>query len=186
MAIVWTFVVCAFLAAADPKGADESIYQLQSTWQNQAGDSVKLERLRGRPVVIAMAYTGCSYSCPLVVTKMKEIESSIKATGAADYQMVMASFDTKGDRPAQTSAYMKKKGLDPSRWTWLSANDDKIVRELAAVLGVTYSKSGKSDFAHSNQISVLDREGRLITQINGVNADHTPLVKVLTRGPKGD
>lgn len=180
MAFIWAFVVSVVLASANPKMADESLYQLRSTWQNQTGNSLKLEQLRGKPVVMAMAYSGCSYSCPLVVAKMKEIESSIKAAGITEYQMVMASFDTKGDRPEQTSAYMKKKGLDPSHWTWLSANDDKIVRELAAVLGVTYSKSGKSDFAHSNQISVLDREGRLSAQINGVSADHAPLLKVMT------
>jgi protein SCO1/2 len=186
MASFVALVLSAFLASADSSLASDSLYQLQSSWQTQTGESVKLESLKGKPVVMAMAYTSCTYSCPLTVAKMKEIESSIKAAGISDYQMAIASFDTKGDRPVQTAAYMKKKGLNPSRWTWLSASDDKSVRELAAVLGVTYSRMGKSDFSHSNQIVVLDRDGRLSAQINGLNADHSPLVKVLTGGMKAN
>lgn len=180
MISIVTMMLAAFLAVADSNPATDSLYQLQSTWQNQKGEKIKLQHFKGKPVVIAMAYTSCTYTCPLTVAKMKEVEASLKAAGVPEYQMVMASFDSKGDRPAETLAYMKKKGLDPSRWTWISAGDDKTVRELAAVLGVTYSKTGKNDFAHSNQITVLDREGRLSAQINGVGADHTSLVKVLT------
>lgn len=174
-----TLLVSSVLAAALP---GNSLYHLSSSWRNQDGEAVKIESFRGRPVVLAMAYTGCTYTCPLVVAKVKEIESAMKSKGVADYRIVMASFDTKGDRPKDTKAYMKKKGLDPARWVWLSADDDKTVRELAAALGVTYSKSGKKDFAHSNQITLLDSEGRLAAQINGVNADHAPLLKELSRG----
>ena len=177
-ALIW-FVMSATLAFPASRLADDSLYHLRSNWVTQAGDKITLSELSGKPVVIAMAYTGCTYSCPMVVSKMKEIEKDIRASGAEGYRMVMVSFDTKGDRPAQTAAYMKSKGLDPAQWTWLSADDDKTVRELAAALGVTYSKSGKKDFSHSNQISLLDKDGRLSSQINGVNADHGGLVKAV-------
>lgn len=178
--LVLGLILLAQTAAAGPKTLPaDSLYHLKSSWQTHDAHPFEFKEWSGGPVILAMAYTGCTYSCPMIIARLKELERALKAAGVPKYKIVLASFDTAGDRPAQLVKYMKDKELDPSVWMWLSTKKEKSVRELAAVLGVTYSKDGKGGFAHSNVITLLDDEGRIRVQLNGLNADHKPLVEAL-------
>src|SRR5690554_1384706 len=44
-----------------------SVYNLPSTWQTQEGDTLLLEDLRGKVVVVVMIYTSCQAACPRLV-----------------------------------------------------------------------------------------------------------------------
>ena len=58
-------------------------------------------------------------------------------------------------------------GLDASRWTLL-AGDDDAVRELAATLDVRYQAQPDGELAHTNAITVLDREGHVAWRQSGL------------------
>jgi protein SCO1/2 len=124
-----------------------------------------------------MAYTGCSYSCPMTISKLKEIETKIKEKNITNYQIVIASFDSIHDTPEKLKTYMETKKLDTTHWSMLSADKDSKVRELSVLLGISYKKEGQNDFAHSNIITLLDKEGVILVQLNGMNADNTNLLK---------
>ena len=180
-------------AHADPKSGSnakeaqlksDSIYNASGSWRNTAGAEMKLSSFRGKNVIVTMAFTHCTFTCPLVVAKLKEIEKQLKANEVTDYRIVIASFDPTRDTPERLAAYMKEKNIPASHWTLLSPKSDKEVRELAAVLGVTYSKDRQGDYSHSNIISILDREGIVVEKINGIAADHEPLVASLVSAAK--
>ena len=52
-----------------------SIFNLTSDWQNQDGKTIKLNDLQGKTLVVVMIYTTCKTACPILVAKMKTIES---------------------------------------------------------------------------------------------------------------
>ena len=52
-------------------------------------------------------------------------------------------------------------------------------RELAAALSVQYRPVGEADFAHSNQVAVLDAEGRVVHRQEGLGVAPTETVEVL-------
>lgn len=178
--LFFSFIFCSVALGDETTLPEDSLFQVRSEWADQNGKHVDFKTWRGSPVILTMAYTGCTYTCPMVVAKLKEIEKALISHGIKDFKIVLASFDTVGDRPPQLLKYMKTKDMNAERWTMLSAKSDKTVRELAALLGVTYSKTSGGDFAHSNLITLLDREGRIAVQLNGINADHGPLVKELS------
>lgn len=166
-------------AAASPTG--DSIFNSKSLWQDSSGNEIKLGDFRGTKLIISMAFTSCTYTCPLTVAKLKEIEAALVAKGIVEFKIVLASFDPKRDKPARLAEYFKQKKLT-ERWVLLAPRSDKDVRELAALLGVVYSQDMKGDFSHSNIISFLDREGVVRSTLDGLAADPQPLIDAVTGG----
>lgn len=153
--------------SADPGIPGESIYQLDKVWQTSAGDELRLADLRGNVVVGAMIYASCEYACPLILADMKRIESALPESALESTRFVLFSFDPDRDSPEALAAYREQKALLGRHWTTLRA-PDSTVRELAVVLGVRYKKAGE-DFAHSNLVLVLDRQGVPRLRQEGLN-----------------
>ena len=156
--------------------SEESIFNLNSDWENQNGDTVKLSLIRAKPTILAMIYTHCEYSCPLITADMKELHSLIPDKRKEQVNFLIVSIDPIHDRPDTLSRFMKKEKMDEKYWTMLTGTETKI-RELAAVLGFKYKKSSLMDYAHSNLITVLNPKGEIVQQINGFDSDKKKIIK---------
>ena len=153
-----------------------SIYDLDARWRDQDGRERELSSLRGRPQVVAMIYTHCSTTCPFTVAEMKRIERE----SPGDAGFVLVSLDPRRDDPARLAAFAAERGLDASRWTLLDGSDESV-RELAAVLGVRYRRLSPGELAHSNALTVLDRDGVVAFQHAGLDAADD-VIKTLASG----
>jgi protein SCO1 len=138
-----------------------SVYDLGGAWRDQSGAARSLAGWRGTPVLLAMIYTHCSATCPLAVAELKRIAAL--NPGA---RFVLVSLDPARDDVHRLAAYAEARGLDPARWTLLTGSDADV-RDLAATLGVRYRQVTPDDLAHSNLITLLDREGRIARQTSG-------------------
>ncbi|MCB9786927.1 MAG: SCO family protein [Deltaproteobacteria bacterium] len=156
-------------ATPAPRGAlpGDSLYQLGDTWTDQGGEPRQLAELRGHVVVLAMMFTHCTYACPRIVADMRAIEDGLAADTADDVRFVLASYDTKRDTPETLRAFAASKGLNLARWTLLHG-DPGAVRELSAAIGGSYTENDLGNFAHTNQVVVLDREGRQVFRQEGL------------------
>ncbi len=165
--------------APQPALKESSLFNSETQWRDQTGKEVVLKYFRGSKVLLAMAYTYCTYTCPLTVAKLKKIEGDLVAKGVSNFKIVLVSFDTKRDTPKRLASYMKQKDLNPERWTWLAPKSDKDVRELAALLGVVYSKDKSGEYSHSSIFTLLSEDGEIVERLDGINADHKGLVAKL-------
>lgn len=147
-----------------------SLYNLASTWTDQDGRTVALATLRGRKIVVAMAYTSCKNVCPLIVANMVAIENAAKEKGLHGLRFAFFSLDSSVDTPARLKAYADEHGLDSKEWT-LYHGDEKAVRDLAAALGVRYRSDGQGGFDHSTAISLLNEQGEVVFQKLDVKLD---------------
>ncbi len=136
-----------------------SIYNLDGEWWDATGQRAALQRLAGRPQVVALVYTSCAQACPAIVGEMKRIEAAL-GPDAADVGFVLASLDPERDTPEKLAEFARRSGFDPARWTLLGAEDDDVL-ELAAVLGVQYRRLPDDEFTHSNILTVLDADGEI-------------------------
>lgn len=166
------------LAAAAPL-SDRSLYQLDSSWTNDACAVLKLASLHGRPQVVTMFFASCQFTCPVLVKDMKRIEAALPESVRTNVGFVLVSFDSDRDTPEALAAYRKIHGL-PSNWTLLRGAPDDVL-ELGALLGVKFKKDLRGDFAHSNVITVLDAGGAIVRQIVGLNRDATEAVEAVER-----
>ena len=172
--------------AAKPCCADEkpaapitarSLYQLDAKWTNDAGASVQLASLRGRPIVVAMFFASCEYACPLIVDDMKRLGAALPEVGRAQAQFLLVSFDTARDTPAALHAYRERMKLGDA-WTLLQG-DPANVQELAMLLGVKFKQDARGQFSHSNLITVLNPEGEITHQRAGLMGDVSEAAKAV-------
>lgn len=155
-----------------------SLFHLSSAWTDEDGAAFALPDLRGRPSVFVMFYGDCTTACPLLVKAAEDIEGALPAELRGEVQFVMVSFATEVDTPAKLKAYAASKGLERDGWHWLVGSPLQT-RQLAALLGVQYRDLGDGTFAHSNVVTVLDREGVPVARLEGLGADLEPAVGAL-------
>jgi protein SCO1 len=165
------------LAPEAPTGPlpDVSLYHLDAEWTTHDEATVKLADFRGRPVVVTLVYAHCAYACPRLVHDVKRVASDLGARG--DVRYVLVSLDPERDTPEQLRSLKEGFGLD-DRWTLLRG-DPRDVRRLAALLGVQYRTEPDGEVSHSNLITVLDRDGVLARQQEGLGADPSDTVATL-------
>lgn len=144
-----------------------SLYQAEAEFVTDAGKPFRLEELRGQPVALAMFFAHCSYACPLTTTDLARIREKLPENLRAATRLVMVSFDTERDTPAALRAFRESRGLG-AEWIVLHGGDD-AVRELAALLGVKFKREADGNFAHSNLITILSREGVIVHQRLGLS-----------------
>jgi len=156
-------------APAAPVGG-VSLYDLPATWRDQAGTERTLAELAGRVRVVAMVYTNCAATCPLIIADLKHVEASLPAEQRDEVGFVLVSLDPERDTPGRLAQWAEQTGLDPARWTLLNGDDD-AVRELAVALGIRYQTQPDGEVAHTNAITVLDRTGAVVHRQAGQSDD---------------
>lgn len=151
---------------------EQSLYWLDSTWQDQTGQTRTLKDFRGHVTVEAMIFTNCAYACPRLLADLKALEKEVPKRQRADVRWLLISMDSDRDTPEVLQAYAQEQGLDPNRWTLLHGDAD-AVREVAALTNVRYKQGPKGDFSHSNIINILSRDGEITHQLEGLGVDPT-------------
>jgi len=190
LAAIIAFSATRFLAAETPPpccppvapGAAQplttrSLYQLEATWTTDEGRTQSLAALRGRPVVLAMFFAQCEYACPIIVNDIKRLQAALPEDVRANAQIVLITFDPVRDTPAALKAFRERMSLDKA-WTLLRSEAGSV-QELAMLLGVKFKQDTRGQFAHSNIITLLNREGEIVHQLAGLNADISETARVL-------
>ena len=88
---------------------------------------------------------------------------------------MLVTFDPERDTVERLRTLATERSMPTPRWTLLRASDD-ATRELAIALGVQYRRVADGQFAHSALMTLLDAEGRISTQREGLDTPIDPLV----------
>ncbi|OOR91180.1 hypothetical protein B0181_03605 [Moraxella caviae] len=168
---------------AEVLGTDFSIYQVGGEWENQHGEMVSLDSFKGKHQIIFMAYTSCQHTCPIIVKSIKKMESEMSEAALANTDIIFVSLDPERDTPTVMQNYIKHNELG-EHWHILRS-DEASMRMLANTLNIKYMPADNGDINHSNTVSILDTEGRLVAQGNGVaDSGIMPLVEYLNVNAK--
>ena len=138
----------------------------------------RLSDYAGKPLVVNMVYTGCIYSCPLVVQALYEaVEVAEEALGSGEFHVVTVGFDTATDTPAQMRAYARSRGIDLGNWDFLST-DAETASRLVGDLGFLVMDS-PGGFEHIAQTTIVDETGRIYQHVYGAEFEPPALVEPL-------
>lgn len=153
----------------------DSIYQLNSEWQDQHNNKMKLSDLAGKKQLVALIYTDCVTACPVIVADMKKLQDALSEQQQQELEFVLVSLTPSHDTPKVMKHFAKKRELD-EHWTLLSGDDSKV-RTLAMALNISYMGMPDGEIAHSNAFTVLDEQGRLQLQQNGLPGGTQALIE---------
>ena len=130
---------------------------------DQHGETFTHEQLAGKVVLMFFGFTHCPDICPATVARMTQLYKDLEASGEAqDVQLVFVTFDPERDTPEHLREYL----------TWFHEDivgltgTDEQVAEIARQYSVVYmpvgeDRQGGTQFAHSDFIYLIDREGRV-------------------------
>ena len=165
-ALLWTTPNAQGAPAALPK---DSVYQLPLQLTDQQGRRFDWRTRRGHPQIVAMFYTSCAFTCPLIVNSGKAVEHALTRDQQRDLGILLVSMDPKRDTPAKLMSVVKERDLDTARWSLASPKPD-AVRHAASVLGVRYRELPNGDFNHTSALLLLDRDGRIVARTEQVGS----------------
>lgn len=148
--------------------SEHSVYHNNAIWTNHRNETFRLSELKGKPVVITMFYGNCIQVCPILIRDAKRVFTAVDSSLRDDVQVLAITFDTTNDTPEVLKAYAEEKDLNIPQWHFLTGSSSAI-RELAMMLGVQFTKKSDGHFAHSNLVTVLDGQGKVVYRLEGLN-----------------
>jgi protein SCO1/2 len=164
MAAIAIFLTTGLAARGEPPPVDNerSVYQLQSRWTSDLGRSLELAELAGHYQIVGFIFTHCGGACPLLVKSLQVQSRSMPQQVHQRTRFLLVSIDPERDTVEALRSYRRDMALD-ERWTLLRGSDSDV-RELAAVVGFNYERTPEGQFAHSNQVTLLDPTGEIVLQ----------------------
>lgn len=184
MKILLVMLLCFTLSVfAAPTLPNDSIYQVGGTWQTDNNESIPLESLAGKPQLIAMIYTGCSNSCPIIVESMKRVERQLPENMRGKIGFVLVTLTPDTDYPKTLKTFAEKKGLN-SNWKVLRGNNE-LVRTLSNALNGRFNVIKKGEVAHSNTVTLLNNQGQILSQTSGTPDGVKPILDAIEKEYSG-
>jgi protein SCO1/2 len=157
-----------------------SIYQVESVWTTAAEQALRLGHLQGKVQVLAMVYTTCESSCPIIVSLMQHLEAALPPELRSHVGFVLVTLDPERDTPSSLRAYSDKMHLDSASWSLLSGHPDDVM-ELAMLLGIRYKRDQGGGFIHSNVMTVFNKAGEIVHRHEGLQQDMASTLEAIRR-----
>ncbi len=117
---------------------------------NENGRAFSDRDLRGRAYVADLIFTSCAGTCPLMSSKMAELQKSTPAS----VQLVSFTVNPEFDTPAVLKDYGKRYNADESRWHFLTGSS-KAMTDVAMALKLP----SQGPLAHSDRLLLIDGNG---------------------------
>jgi protein SCO1/2 len=130
---------------------------------DQTGQTVALESLRGRPVLITFAYAHCTTVCPLMVS---EAMAARRQLGDRAPHLLVMTLDPWRDTPSRLPSIAKSWGLDADAHV-LSGVPDEVERTLNAWRVPRTRNTKTGDILHPSIVYVVGADGRIRYVVNG-------------------
>ena len=131
-----------------------------------SGKVVRLQDYTGKPLLISLIFTSCHHVCPTLTRHLKTaVDAAREALGDDSFQVVTIGFDTANDTPERMQDFALKQGIDEPNWMFLSSTSENMA-VLTENLGFIYFES-PNGFDHITQLTLVDRDGLINTQIYG-------------------
>ncbi len=134
--------------------------------QDRLHRPVRIADYRGKPLVISFVYTSCFEVCPTGTQFLaRAVRAARAALGDSSFSVLTVGFNQPFDAPDAMAAFARQNGISDAGWEFVGA-DNQIVQALATDIGFTYYRTPRG-FDHLTQVSIVDSEGAVFTQIYG-------------------
>ncbi len=134
---------------------------------DQDGNPFNLRDLFGKPLVVNFIYTSCPHICPTITAHLTEAVKKSKGDFGKRFRVLTIGFDSERDTPQRLKEYGKGFTEDFKGWRF-ATGDKETIEKLAEEFGFSFQKRD-NEFIHLNMTTILDEEGRIYTQVFGLD-----------------
>ncbi|HLX65553.1 MAG TPA: SCO family protein [Puia sp.] len=136
---------------------------------NQLGDTVSLDSLQGKVILIDFFFTHCASICPILTHNMRHLQDALKSSDKARMasgtdtnfvQFLSLTVDPVHDSAPVLKRYADRYGVNSDLW-WMLTGPKRTIYGFALnelKLGLQDSVSVDSNFVHTDYIALLDKD----------------------------
>lgn len=153
-------------ASAAESGHTDQAYDFRLV--NQDGQPVRLSDLRGKAVLVSYIFTRCPMPtmCPLVTSKMAQVQAAVNKALKDRVMFVSISFDPAYDTPEVLKEYGERYSADFFNWEFLTGDATEI-KAAAQDANVIYEDMGEGNFTHNMNTVLIGPDGAVRERFHG-------------------
>lgn len=139
---------------------------------NQDGEIITYDFMRGKIAIIDFFFTNCTSICPMLSSQMARLQHSVKSENINDQVVFLShTVDPKNDTPETLKAYASRMGADFSNWNFVTGKAEDIYWQAKEGYKLTAfpSDTAQGGFFHTDQIALIDQEGRIRGYYDGTS-----------------
>lgn len=136
------------------------------------GNLIDLHDHDGKVRIVYFFWSSCPDVCGPTNHDLSKVQEVLTDKGVfgEDAVMFSISFDPERDTKETLAAYSKSLNVDSKGWFFLRG-DEMQTKQLAEKYGVSVIKNDKGDFAHTNIVTLVDRNGHIRKYYNASQAN---------------
>jgi protein SCO1 len=133
---------------------------------DQNGNTVSLESLKGKPMVVDFIYTTCPGPCLMETAKFANVALRLGNDLGSKVTLVSITVDPEHDGPKQLLAYSHQQGADEKGWYFLTGGPADVDKALA---GFKLARQIQPDgsVGHLIAMMLIGPDGRIVREYNG-------------------
>lgn len=122
---------------------------------NQFGDTVNLDMLKGKVIILDFFFTHCPTICPALTRSMKMIQNTLGTdTG---FHLISITIDPRRDTVSALRSYAQKNGINKDNWWLCSVVGDSVENIMYHEFKAGFQEDSVIQFVHTPDIYLLDR-----------------------------
>ena len=134
--------------------------------QNQLGQTVSLDQLQGKVIIVDFFFTHCASICPVMTHNMRRLQDALnlkdetRRTDTSFVRFLSLTVDPEHDSAQVLKKYADRYGVNSDIW-WMLTGPKKTIYDFALnelKLGLQDSVSVDSNFVHTDYIALLDKD----------------------------
>jgi protein SCO1/2 len=158
--IILIFLLALLLNGAATRAGAQDLYAgAAPTWLDEYSRPLSLRSLRGRSVVLTLAYGACRRVCSTSIRIMERLQALADVQGVA-LDFVVVGLDPSQDKPADWADFRAQRKNSRNNWHFLSG-DPAAIRALTQRLGVNVWRID-SYWMHDFKIVLLSPQGLVL------------------------
>lgn len=134
---------------------------------DQNGDSLSLDALRGRVLVLDFIYTNCPGPCPMLTSLHVKTQRALDPSLRDRVRFVSITMDPVRDTPAALRAYADERGVDTANWSLLTGAPADVEAVVAAY-GIGTIREQDGTIAHMVVTFLIDGTGNIVKRDVGL------------------
>nr|WP_260849884.1 SCO family protein [Bacillus pumilus] len=155
-------------------------YQIQPfEYENQDGQKVSLDDLKGKVWVADFIFTSCETICPPMTAHMTELQKRLKEENL-DARIISFSVDPEVDSPKKLKEFAKAYPLSFKNWDFLTGYSQSAIEKFALKSFKTIVKKPEDEdqVIHQSLFFLVDQEGKVMKNYDGVqNTPYDDIIK---------
>ncbi|WP_100373540.1 SCO family protein [Bacillus sp. FJAT-45037] len=144
---------------------------------NQDSQAFGSDELEGSYWLANMIFTQCPSVCPTMTPNMRSLHNAMIEEGD-EMKFISFTVDPKQDTPEVLHSYGSNVGADFNYWHFLTGYEQEEMIEFAkeAFATTVLPVEEEDDIMHSTRFYLVDPEGQVVRQYDGLKSDQTDIL----------